>query len=57
MLRPVCRAGRISLDDIARQAQPEVRVTGLMQVSQSAVAETLAEIAGRDDRKPARQKV
>jgi hypothetical protein len=45
------------LDDIARQAQPEVRVTGLMQVSQSAVAETLAEIAGRDDRKPARQKV
>ncbi len=50
-------AGVISLDDIARQAQQEVRVTGLMQVSQSAVAETLAEIAGRDDRKPARQKV
>jgi CBS-domain-containing membrane protein len=39
-------AGVISLDDIARQAQQEVRITGLMQVSQSAVAETLAEIAG-----------
>ena len=49
-------AGVISLDDIARQAQQEVRLTGLMQVSQSAVAETLAEIAGRNQRKPARQK-
>lgn len=50
-------AGVISLDDIARQAQQEVRMTGLMQVSQGAVAETLAEIAGRNRRKPARQRI
>lgn len=45
--------GVISLDDIARQAQQEVRITGLMQVNQSAVAETLAKIAGRHHRKSA----
>lgn len=48
-------AGVISLDDIARQAQQEVRRTGLMQVSQGAVAETLAEIAGQRG-KTSRQK-
>jgi len=49
-------AGVISVDDLALQARQQVSVTGLMQVSQSAVAETLAEIASRGDRKAARRK-
>ena len=48
-------AGVISLDDLALQAREEVSITGLMQVSQAAVAETLAEIAGPDSRKGARR--
>ena len=49
-------AGVISVDDLALQARQQVSVTGLMQVSQSAVAETLAEIASRADRKAAKRK-
>jgi CBS domain-containing protein len=44
-------AGVISLDDLALQAREQVSVTGLMQVSQAAVAETLAEIARPDNEK------
>ncbi len=44
-------AGVISVDDLALQAHQQVSMTGLLQVSQSAVAETLAEIASRDDEK------
>ena len=49
-------AGVISLDDLARQAREEVSITGLLQISQAAVAETLAEIAGGDNRKRAKRR-
>jgi hypothetical protein len=39
------------LDDLTRQAREEASITGLMQVSETAVAEMLAEIAGADNRK------
>lgn len=37
--------GVVSLDDLAVEAREQVRLTGMMQVGQAGVAETLAEIA------------